>query len=213
VSLKQYFRTTEVARFFNVTKVTVIDWIKKGRLLAYETLGGHHRILREDLINLIKKKGIPTPDELKSLEELKADKYRILIVDDEKNIIESVKAMLEDIGIDLEIQTASDGFEAGIKAVRFLPHLIILDAIMPGADGDRLCILVREDEALKNTKILVFTGYPDEGKKYLELGADRVIEKSSPEANIEPFRNEVCKLLGIKYKKVIPQTKDVSYGV
>ena len=81
------------------------------------TAGGHYRIMRHDLVNFIKKKGRPVPDELKSSET----KYRILIVDDEKNIIESVRLMLEDMGIDLEIEGASDGLEAGIKLIARKP--------------------------------------------------------------------------------------------
>ena len=195
--MKQQFRTSEISKFFDVTQMAVIDWIKSSKLTAYETGGGHYRIMREDLIDFIKGQNRPMPKELQS------DKYRILIVDDEKNVVESVKAVLEDLGVDLEIETAYDGFEAGLKVLQFSPHLVILDAIMPGADGDRVVKLIRSNEALKNIKILVFTGYPGEGRKLLKLGADRVIEKSSPEANPDPFRKEVCKLLGVKYIKVL----------
>lgn len=197
--MKDYYRSSEVAKFLNVTTNTMLNWINAGKISVYITEGGHFRILREDLIKFMKKKGLPLPTE----EE--PDKYRILIVDDENNIIESVKLMLEDIGVDLEIETASDGFEAGIKAVRFLPHLIILDAKMPGAHGDRICILAREDPALKKTKVLVFTGYPNEGEKLLKLGAHKLIIKGSSSADVDEFCKEVRRLLGIKFHKLTPK--------
>jgi len=196
--MKQEFKTSDIARFFNLTNTAIINWIKNGKLPAYETGGGHYRIMRNDLIEFIKDTGRPLPEELSS-----ERKYRILITDDENNIIDSIKLMLEDLGVELEIETAHDGLEAGFKIGHFLPHLVILDAIMPGADGDRVVKLIRGNEALKDIKILVFTGYPGEGQKLLNLGADRSIDKTSKEADPEPFRKEVCKLLGVKYTKVL----------
>ena len=154
-------------------------------------------MMRNDLINFIKDTGKPLPSELES------NKYRVLIVDDEKGVVEAVKAMLDDLGVELELETAYDGLEAGYKLGRFLPHLVILDAIMPGADGDRVVKLIRGSNDLKNIKILVFTGYPGEGQKLVKLGADNAIEKFSKESEPEPFRKEACKLLGIKYMKVL----------
>jgi excisionase family DNA binding protein len=194
--MKEWFKPTEIAKFFSVNRATVVNWVNSGKLVAYETVGGHYRVMRKDIIDFARKRTLPLPDEFKSA------KYRILIVDDEKNVVKSVKMVLEGMGIDLEIETAYDGFEGGMKVSQFLPHLVILDAIMPGADGDRVVRLIRGNEALKDIKILIFTGYPGEGRKLLELGADKVIEKTSPEANPGPFRKEVSKLLEIKYMKV-----------
>jgi excisionase family DNA binding protein len=195
--MKQEFKTSDVARIFDLTHMTVINWIKSGRLPAYETGGGHYRIMRHDLIDFIKDTGKPLPKELES------DKYRILIVDDEKNVVESIKLMLDDLGVELVIETAYNGFEAGMKVTQFLPHLVTLDAIMPGFDGDIVVKLIKDNKTLKDTKILVFTGYPGEGNKLLKLGADRAIDKASKEAEPEPFRKEVCRLLGVKHTKVM----------
>ncbi len=137
--MKQKFKTSEVAKFFYVRSATVVNWINGGKLPAYETIGGHYRILQEDLLSFMKKKEIPIPDELKTPEELRFSKYRILIVDDEKSVVESVKLVLENMGVDIEIETAFNGIEAGIKLIQFSPHLVVLDAIMPGADGDIVC--------------------------------------------------------------------------
>jgi excisionase family DNA binding protein len=195
--MKQEFKTSEVAKIFNLTNTAIINWIKSGKLPAYETGGGHYRVMRDDLIEFVKSTGRPLSKELLS------DKYRILIVDDEKTIIDAVKLMLEDIGVELEIETALDGLQAGYKICSFLPHLIILDAIMPGADGDSVVKLVKKNEELKKTKILAFTGYPSEGKKLVKLGANKYIVKASQESAPDPFRKEVSRLLGVKYTKVI----------
>ena len=195
--MKQEFKTSDIARIFDLSNTAVINWIKAGKLPAYETGGGHYRVMRDDLIVFVKNTRKPLPEELES------DKYRVLIVDDERGVVESVKAMLDDIGVELEIETAADGLEAGLKIGRFLPHLVILDAVMPGADGSRVVKLIRNTDFLKDIKILVFTGYPGEGQKLVNLGADNAIAKASKEADPEPFRKEVCRLLGMKYTKVL----------
>ena len=84
-----------------------------------------------------------------------------------------------------------------------MPHLVVLDAIMPGADGSTVVKLIRKDDALKKIKILVFTGYPGKGEKLVKLGADYAIEKAGKEADIDSFRKVVCRLLGVKNTRVI----------
>lgn len=194
----KYYKTTEICKYFDVTPMAVIKWIKSGKLTSYETPGGHFRVTREDLINFFEQRGHTLPDELKP----ESKKYRILVVDDEKNVIESVKLILEGLGVETEIETASDGFEAGMKVTRFLPDLVILDALMPGANGHRIIELIRSNDTLKHTRILVFTGYNNEAEKMIKLGADKAIIKAGPEADVYIFRKEVCKLLGVEYVKV-----------
>lgn len=65
--MKQEFKTSDVAKIFNLTNNAVINWIKSGKLPAYETGGGHYRIMREDLIKFIENTGKPLPEELNIL--------------------------------------------------------------------------------------------------------------------------------------------------
>jgi excisionase family DNA binding protein len=200
--VKEYFRTSEAAKFLNVTSATIVNWINSGKLPAYATAGGHYRISRKDLIKFMEKNDILIPNELQS------NKYKVLIVDDERNVVESVIEILKDTGINIEIEVAYDGFEAGTKLLEFLPDLVILDAKMPGANGDVVVKKIRESEKLKHIKTLVFTGYPDIGATLLRLGADKMIEKSTHEANVDNLQKEVIRLLDIKYHKVVKPTKE-----
>ncbi|OFZ53781.1 MAG: hypothetical protein A2328_09980 [Bdellovibrionales bacterium RIFOXYB2_FULL_36_6] len=197
--MKEYYKTTEVARMFDVSSMAIINWIRTGKISTYQTAGGNYRIKSEDLIKFAKERNRIIPEELKD----EPRKYRILIVDDEKNAIESVKLVLDDIGFELEIETASDGFEAGIKAMSFKPDLVILDALMPGANGHRVVYLIKNTEELENIKILVLTGHPEEGEKMLKMGADKLIIKASKETDVNEFREKICSLLGVKYWKFI----------
>jgi excisionase family DNA binding protein len=59
----KYLTTTNAAQFFNVTRFTVLNWIKQGKLKAVRTPGGHQRIPRENITSLIQRNRItPPPD-------------------------------------------------------------------------------------------------------------------------------------------------------
>jgi len=57
--------TTETAKFCNVTRFTIRNWIDSGKLKAYKTAGGHRRILEEDIVIFLKKNEIPNVNESK----------------------------------------------------------------------------------------------------------------------------------------------------
>ena len=82
----------------------------------------------------------------------------ILIVDDDESIRLGLKEMLEKEGFKVDV--ASDGFEAGLMAIRHEPRLVILDLKMKGLDGFQACRLIHNNPFFKNTKILVLTGFP-----------------------------------------------------
>ncbi len=67
--------------------------------------------------------------------------------------------------------------------------------------------MIKNNKELRNIKISVFTGYPEEGRRLLEIGADKLIEKDSKEADIDSFQREVCKLLNVKYRKVLSKAE------
>ena len=60
---------------------------------------------------------------------------------------------------------------------------------------------IQKDKKLKKSKILVCTGYPKEGKKLLELGANAVIEKATTKANTDEFCRKVRRLLKLSTTK------------
>ena len=102
---------------------------------------------------------------------------KILIVDDEADIIEILKFVLEAQGY--ECVTAMDG-EAGLNLAREInPDLIILDVMMPKMNGYKISRLLKFDEKYKNIPILMITARSQEEDKALgeETGADEYITK------------------------------------
>lgn len=102
---------------------------------------------------------------------------KILIADDEPDILEILKYNLVNEGY--EVITAKDGDEALEKARRNLPDLVVLDIMMPKKTGVEVCHLLRSQAAFKYTLIIFLTAVNDEGTqvKGLETGADDYVSK------------------------------------
>lgn len=193
---KEYYRSGEACKLLGITRTTLCKWIADGKLQSAPTMGKHNRIHHKDLINFINNNKVPLPGELGKSFLDTGYKYRVLIVDDDDNIINNIKDILKYTNINMEIKTANNGILAGIELIQFLPDLVILDSIMPGGNGEVVCKAIKERKMLRNTKILVFTGYYDEGEKLLKLGADEVIIKGSKDSDMDNFKKTICKLLG-----------------
>lgn len=103
--------------------------------------------------------------------------FRILIADDEPDILEILSYNLENEGY--QVITASDGNEAIEKAEKYRPHLIILDMMMPGKSGVQVCRILRGKEAFNDTLIMFLTALNDEFTQVrgLESGADDYVSK------------------------------------
>ncbi len=108
---------------------------------------------------------------------MKKKDIKILLVDDEPDILEIVSYNLANEGY--QIFTASNGIEAVKKSKEIQPHLILLDVMMPEMDGIEACAKIREIDALKEVIIAFFTA---RGEDYSQLagfdaGADDYITK------------------------------------
>ena len=102
---------------------------------------------------------------------------KILIADDEPDILEIIQFNLQQEGY--EVITAKNGDEAIEKAKKTEPDLIILDIMMPGKNGLEVCNILRMMPAFKETLIVFLTAMSDESTeiKGLETGADDYLSK------------------------------------
>lgn len=102
---------------------------------------------------------------------------RILVADDEPDIVEIVQYNLAKEGY--EVVTAKDGDDALTKAKSQRPDLIILDIMMPKRTGVEVCEILRSQPAYKDTLIVFLTALSDEGShvKGLEMGGDDYVTK------------------------------------
>lgn len=103
--------------------------------------------------------------------------YRILLVDDEPDIVEIIEYNLSKEGY--EVATAQNGVEGYQKAIEFAPHLIILDVMMPEMDGFETCKKIRSNAAMANTLVAFLSARGEEHSQMegFDLGADDYIPK------------------------------------
>ncbi len=102
---------------------------------------------------------------------------KILIVDDEPNIVASLEFLLGRGGY--EVRVAHNGEEALAEADRFLPELVLLDLMMPKVDGYEVCQRIRQSKAGRKVKIVMLTarGREVDVRKGMALGADLYVTK------------------------------------
>lgn len=102
---------------------------------------------------------------------------KVLIVDDENNIVISLEFLMEQAGYDLRI--ANNGYDALEQVAAFEPDLILLDIMMPQINGFDVCRRIRENPNWRKIKIIMLTakGREVEITKGLALGADAYITK------------------------------------
>lgn len=103
--------------------------------------------------------------------------HKILIVDDEPNIVVSLEYLLKKEGF--EVALAADGEEALAQVAAFAPDMVLLDVMMPKKSGFEVCQELRADPAQAGLRIVMLTakGRDTEMAKGLALGADAYITK------------------------------------
>lgn len=102
---------------------------------------------------------------------------KILIVDDEPNIVISLEFLMKKEGFDVAV--ASDGEESLAKVASFEPDLVLLDVMMPKKSGFEVCEALRADPARAGLLVVMLTakGRETEVAKGLAIGADAYVTK------------------------------------
>ncbi len=121
------------------------------------------------------------------------DMKKILIVDDEKEMISTIRRALALVK-DIEIDTACDGLFAIKKFAEFKPDLILLDMRMPGIDGHEVCSRIRKDPEGQDVKIVMISGAMDMD------AVERAAKEGANDFLAKPFRNE---FLVLKVERIL----------
>lgn len=162
--------TGEVARFLHVTSMAVLKWIRAGKLNAYRVPGGHYRIEREEFLRFLQENRIPLPQGL-----LPQGPPRILVVDDDLSVRDSLQLILARDGY--EVESAADGEEA-LEAVRKKRYdLIFLDVLLPRVSGPQVFKAIRGMDP--KAMVVLITAYSDhpQALEALELGPAMLLRK------------------------------------
>ena len=188
---KTVFTTGEAAKICKVSQQTIIRCFDNGQLKGFRVPGSKfRRIPREMLYKFMKDNGIPT-------DALESGKRKVLIVDDEPDIVDMISRALEEDGR-FEMRIAANGFDAGMMVKEYRPDLIVLDVMLPDINGKEVCHRVRADSTLEDVRILCISGMIEEDKiQELRLaGADAFLHK--PFDINEELLERMCTLLEIE---------------
>lgn len=145
----------EAGKMLNVVPTTVQRWVDAGYLRAYRTAGGHRRIAISDLEEFAREKGMPIEIEKASPEPC------LLMIDDDQDVIETLKSKVAGLRPELKLVTASSGFQAGYLIREHRPKLVLLDIRMPGLNGVEVCRLIMGNDPMSSTRVIAITAFRD----------------------------------------------------
>ena len=188
--MKTVFTTGEAAKICKVSQQTIIRCFDNGQLKGFRVPGSRlRRIPREALYKFMKDNKIPT-------DALESGKSKVLLVDDDTELVELMNKVLEEDGR-FEVRIASNGFDAGMMVKEYRPDLIVLDVMLPDINGKEVCHRVRSDASLEDVRILCISGMIEEDKiQELRLsGADEFLHKPF---DLEELIERMCTLLEIE---------------
>jgi CheY-like chemotaxis protein len=188
--IKDLFTTGEAAKVCKVSLQTIIKCFDASRLEGFRIPGSKfRRIPRRSLVKFMKENNIP-------LDSLKSGKKKVLIVDDDAEIVELMADVLIRDGR-FDIKTAASGYDAGIMTQQFLPDLILLDYMLPDVNGNVVCETIRKNPEFENIKIIIVSGVvkQDEIDQLLKSGAEDFIRKPF---NIAELTDKIAAVLQMR---------------
>ncbi|MBM3998180.1 MAG: response regulator [Planctomycetes bacterium] len=187
---KTVFTTGEAAKICKVSQQTIIRCFDNGTLKGFRVPGSRfRRIPRDQLFSFMKDNGIPT-------DALESGKRKLLIVDDDQELVELMVDVFERDGR-YEIRTANNGFDAGMLVKEFRPDVVVLDVMLPDINGKEVCQRVRSDDSLEAVKIICISGMVEHDKiaELRAAGANDFLQKPFV---IDRLLDRVCELLDME---------------
>jgi two-component system response regulator RpaA len=170
--MKDLFTTGEAAEVCKVSQQTIIRCFDSGRLEGFRVPGSKfRRIPRHSLIRFMKDNSIP-------LDSIDSGKRKVLIVDDDQEIVELMVDILSKDGR-FETKTASSGYEAGIATEQFHPEVILLDYMLPDVNGNVVCQTIKRNPEFEDIRIIIVSGVvkEDEIDQLMRSGAEDFVKK------------------------------------
>ena len=188
--MKTVFTTGEAAKICKVSQQTIIRCFDSGQLKGFRVPGSRfRRIPREQLFSFMRDNGIPT-------DALESGKRKVLVVDDDQDLVDLIVDMLEKDGR-FEVKSVNNGFGAGVMLKEYRPDLVVLDVMLPDINGKQVCQLVRADKAMDDVRIICISGMveADKVEDLKAAGANDFLQKPF---EVETLIDRMCALLDLE---------------
>src|SRR5512147_2435342 len=190
MATKTVFTTGEAAKICKVSQQTIIRCFDSGQLKGFRVPGSRFRRIPRDLLfSFMRDNGIPT-------DALESGKRKILIVDDDNELVELITDALDRDGR-FEVRSVNNGFDAGMMVKDYHPDLIVLDVMLPDINGKEVCQRVRSDKAMDDVKIFCISGMVEDDKigELKIAGANDFMHKPF---EVEKLVDRMCRHLDIE---------------
>ncbi|WP_420997500.1 response regulator [Cupriavidus sp. 30B13] len=152
----RFYSTKTAAEMLGVSLRTVQLWVENGRLPAWKTDGGHRRIPADAVDRMVaEQRHQSAPARRASAPP--ARPFRVLLVEDDEHLLQIYRMALETLDPPVEILEATNGYDGLLLIGSSKPDLVVLDLIMPGIDGFRLCRTLDAQQEFAATRIAVVT--------------------------------------------------------
>jgi CheY-like chemotaxis protein len=184
--------TGDIARYCQVTPATVVNWIKADKLKVYTTPGGQYRMEVDEFLKFLDENRFPVPEELSPVKE-----RRILVVDDDPEILELATEALGQHLSNVVIDESGDGYDALLKIGSFKPHAVVLDLMMPRVDGAEVCRRLRANQDTRNIFIVAVSGLAADNelvRKVKRIGVDGFFTKPLDFAEVAKALGKLLKI-------------------
>lgn len=175
----EYLTPNQVADRLLVAPVTVRLWANRGLLPSETTPGGHRRFRARDVEEFLARRRAEQ-------EGVPAMPRSLLIIDDDAQYTRYLQALLKSRAPALQVESAPDGFTAGIKCESMRPDIVTLDLEMPEMNGLEVCRLLRAKFGEDRLRIVVLSGFLSEQSvaQALDAGANTCVPKSASTDNL-----------------------------
>lgn len=152
---EDFCSTREAASLLGVSIKTIQLWSESGILTAWKTPGGHRRILKQSVEQLLRQR-----DQAASQAGMpgNARRFTALVVDDESATRRLYELVIAGWGLPIRVVTAQNGFEGLIRIGEEKPDLLLTDLQMPGMDGFRMITSLREHPDTRLLHVIVASG-------------------------------------------------------
>jgi excisionase family DNA binding protein len=143
--------TREAAKLLGVSLRTIQQWVEQGALRAYRTVGGHRRVARASVQEMLRERK-------SSLES----STRLLVVEDDPDLLKLYGMTFRQWNLPLEVRTANDGVRALLEIGDFKPEVLVMDLQMPRMDGFHLIRTLKAMPGFERMEVIVVSGLAPE---------------------------------------------------
>jgi excisionase family DNA binding protein len=151
--------TREAAKLLDVSLRTVQLWVESGVLKAWKTPGGHRKVSKASVQQVIDKR-INALNQRKP--RISQNNFSILLVEDDEALQNLFKFYFSNWKFKVNLIIANNGFDGLISIGKDSPDLIVTDLMMPGMDGFEMIRHLKESDDHQNTEIVVITGLEED---------------------------------------------------